>query len=67
MRIQNDLSHTRATYEFPMNELSTLYLPSVYDEPQRPLLVRQDTFDENQSVCEDDSASGQGGGGVFVH
>ncbi|KAH1016696.1 hypothetical protein HUJ04_007876 [Dendroctonus ponderosae] len=59
MRIQNDLSHTRTTYDFPMNELSTLYMPSLYDEPQRPLLVRQDTFDENQSICEDDVASGQ--------
>lgn len=59
MRIQNDISHTHTTYEFPLNELSTLYMPS-YEEPQRPLLVRQDTFDENQSNCEDDVEIGQG-------
>ncbi|KAL1488930.1 hypothetical protein ABEB36_014716 [Hypothenemus hampei] len=60
MRIQNDLSHTHTPYEFPLNEVSTLLMPSVYDEPQRPLLVRQDTFDENQSNFEEDVPSGQG-------
>ncbi|XP_076271400.1 TSC complex subunit tuberin isoform X2 [Rhynchophorus ferrugineus] len=59
MRIQNDINYTHANYEFPLNEISTLYMPSLYEEPQRPVLVRQDTFDENQSTHEDDKASGQ--------
>ncbi|XP_050296204.1 tuberin isoform X2 [Anthonomus grandis grandis] len=60
MRIQNDISHSHYFTDFPFNELSTLYMPSLYDEPQRPLLVRQDTFDDNHSNCEDEAVSGQG-------
>ncbi|XP_030752123.1 tuberin isoform X2 [Sitophilus oryzae] len=59
MRIQNDLTFSHATYDFPLNETSKLYMPSQYVEPQRPLLVRQDTFDDNHSTHEDDKASGQ--------
>ncbi|CAG9773906.1 unnamed protein product [Ceutorhynchus assimilis] len=45
MRIQNDIAFTHETYEFPLNDVSTLYGPN--EEPQRPVLVRQDTFDSN--------------------
>lgn len=59
MRIQNDISYTHTTYDFPLNEISTLYMPSLYEEPQRPILVRQDTFDENHSNNDEDQVSGQ--------
>ncbi|XP_066139931.1 tuberin isoform X2 [Euwallacea fornicatus] len=60
MRIQNDLAHSYMPFDFPLKEVANLYKRSTQEEPPRPSLVRQDTFDENQSNCDDDLASGQG-------
>lgn len=59
---QNDVVQPSSIDELPWNEITSLYFPSTstYEEPQRPLLVRQDTFDDNQSVHDDEGASGQG-------
>ncbi|KAJ8913200.1 hypothetical protein NQ315_016142 [Exocentrus adspersus] len=49
MRIQNQLSYTHNMYEFPLNELSTLFMPSLYPEPTtgtRPPLRRQLSSEE---------------------
>ncbi|XP_060521768.1 tuberin [Cylas formicarius] len=55
MRIQNEISYTHANYEFPLNEISTLYMSSLQTESSRPRLCRQDTFDDNH---DDDAVGG---------
>lgn len=48
MRIQNYGSFSNSIYEFPLNEISTLFMPSLYPEnknPNRPPLRRQSSED----------------------
>ncbi|CAH1116150.1 unnamed protein product [Phaedon cochleariae] len=58
MRIQNQISFTHSMYDFPLNELSTLFMPSLSPEASnspRPPLKRQ--FSEDQANQEDDRGS----------
>lgn len=53
MRIQNQISYTHNMYEFPLNELSTLFMPSLYPEPAsnfRPPLKRQASSEEHPNT-----------------
>ncbi|KAJ8945060.1 hypothetical protein NQ314_009327 [Rhamnusium bicolor] len=51
MRIQNQISYTHSMYEFPLNEISTLFMPSLYSEA-RPPLQRQGTSEEHPNQDE---------------
>nr|ALE20562.1 TSC2 [Leptinotarsa decemlineata] len=58
MRIQNQISFTHSIYDFPLNELSTLFMPSLYPETSpslRPPLRRQ--FSEDQVNQDEDKGS----------
>lgn len=58
MRIQNYVSFSNSIYEFPLNEISTLFMPSLYPEnknPNRPPLRRQSS--EDHPPPEDDKSS----------
>lgn len=50
MRIQNQIAFPHSIYEFPLNEISTLFMPSLYPETKnfaslRPPLRRQPSED----------------------
>lgn len=58
MRIQNHISFSNSIYEFPLNEISTVFMPSLYPEAKdhaRPPLRRQSS--EDQPAPDDEKAS----------
>lgn len=63
MRIQNNVSFSNSIYEFPLNEISTLYKPSLYPENKassRPPLRRQSSEDHPHLEDEKTLASSTG-------
>ncbi|KAJ8983537.1 hypothetical protein NQ317_006582, partial [Molorchus minor] len=64
MRIQNQISYTHSMYEFPLNEISTLFMPSLYVESNssaRPPLRRQDSSEEPPNMMDERGLSGSNG------
>lgn len=67
MRIQNYISFSNSIYEFPLNEISTLFMPSLYPEiknPPRPPLRRQSS--EDQPPTEDEKMINLGASGSLA-
>lgn len=53
MRIQNDISYQHTMYEFPYNEISTLFMPSLTLNCDNKVLTRQSTSEETNQAEEE--------------
>lgn len=62
MRIQNYVSFSNSIYEFPLNEISTLFMPTLYPDsrnPSRPPLRRQSSEDQPPPEEEKEKTKGK--------
>lgn len=54
MRIQNQVSYQHSLYDFPLNEISTLFMPSLYGGYDFESYDNQYQADEATNLAEED-------------
>ncbi|XP_063917194.1 tuberin isoform X2 [Zophobas morio] len=57
MKVQNQVSFKQHIYEFPLNEMSTLYMPDLYFEPSSAISIeeQEETEDVEEAACSSSS------------
>jgi hypothetical protein len=57
MKVQNQVSFKQHVFEFPLNEMSTLYMPDLFFEPSSAISIeeQEETEDFEEAPCSSSS------------